>query len=141
MRSELPDVNVLVALCYTDHEHHGLARQWFDAVGTFGTTPITEVGLIRLLMNPAVTDADLTYADAAAALSRLRADERWEFWPDLSSLQAPLVDTSSIRGFRQMTDLHLLNLAAGRGGTLVTLDRKLAGSLGRTDRTHLRVLG
>jgi predicted nucleic acid-binding protein len=54
---ELPDVNVLVALLHSGHVHHGAAQRWFASAARFATTPITESGLLRVALNPAVTGA------------------------------------------------------------------------------------
>jgi predicted nucleic acid-binding protein len=47
----LLDVNVLVALFVTDHEHHELALNWFAthaATGGWATCAVTGLGVIRV---------------------------------------------------------------------------------------------
>lgn len=56
----MPDVNVLVAITNPSHQHHRRAHQWLTGVGRFATTPITEIGLLRLLLNSSVTGQQVT---------------------------------------------------------------------------------
>lgn len=76
----LPDVNVLVALTNPAHQHHTQAHHWLSEVERFATTPITEYGLVRLLLNPAVTGQEIVGAQATGILTALRADTRAIFF-------------------------------------------------------------
>ena len=69
-----------------------------------------------------------------AALSRVRGRRAHVFWPDETSLANPLIDTSRMTGHKQITDFHLLNLAAHHGGVLCTLDAKIERALAPADR-------
>jgi toxin-antitoxin system PIN domain toxin len=140
-RLPLPDVNVLVALTNPAHQHHSQAHSWLSSADRFATTPITESGLVRLLLNPVVTGQQVSGAQAIEILARLRADARATFLPDESSLAAARVDLVGLAGHRQTTDFHLLNLAAERHATLVTFDRRIAESLVAADQPLVRVLG
>jgi hypothetical protein len=75
-----------------------------------------------------------------AVVGALRAMGAHEFWADDATLIDPLVDTSVITGHQQVPDLHLLNLAASRNATLVTLDTKIETSCARADRKHITSL-
>ena len=44
-------------------------------------------------------------------------------------------------GYRQITDYQLVNLAAKRGGQLVTFDEKIRNSLRPKDQHLVKVLG
>lgn len=136
----LPDVNVLVALTNPAHVHHGRAHQWLAGMTTFATTPITEAGLVRLLMNPAVVGQVVTGAQALDLLHQLRTDKRAVFLPDESSLAEASVDTIGLTGYRQVTDLHLVSLAAEKGAQLTTFDRRIPDMLVAADRHHVLVL-
>lgn len=138
---DLPDVNVLVALLSAGHVYHRVAHDWFDTTARFATTPITEAGLIRMAMNRAVMGSAVTAQQALASLRSLRADGRAEFVPDDSSLADAAIDLVGLAGFRQVTDLHLVNLAARHSGRLVTLDTKILPILTPADKPHIHVLG
>jgi predicted nucleic acid-binding protein len=51
--SWLLDVNFLLASRWTTHEHHGAVRAWVDAQAEFHTTPIAELGFLRVSLSPA----------------------------------------------------------------------------------------
>lgn len=136
----LPDVNVLVALTFPDHVHHGRALSWFEQVPAYATTPLTESALVRHALNPRVAGQQLTGAQALAILAGVRSDPRARLLADDSTLADPEVDLSVLAGHRQVTDLHLLNLAARSGAVLVTLDQSVERSLVPADLAHVRVL-
>lgn len=136
---ELPDVNVLVALLQSKHVHHEAASDWFASVRRLATTPTTEAGFLRISLNP-LTGSNTTSVAALASLESLRADERTEFLPDDSSLCEPIIDLSVFVGHRQVTDLHLVNLAAKHNATLVTFDGKIARALTAADQRLVRTL-
>lgn len=107
----------------------------------FATTPVTELGLVRLSLNPAVMGQQIAPSAALASLGSLRADSRASFLPDDAALDDPLVSVRGLQGHRQVTDFHLVNLAARHGMVLVTLDPALRESLLVVDRIHVRLLG
>jgi uncharacterized protein len=116
----LLDTNVLIALVVADHVHHEAAEAWF-AAGTraFATCPITQGGLVRLLIRqgqPAQT--------AVNVLSALTAHPRHEFWPDNQSFEA--VPVRGVIGHRQVTDAYLAHLARTNSARLATFDHGLA---------------
>lgn len=125
-RLAIPDVNVLVALTNPSHVFHTESHRWLTGVERYATTPVTESGLVRMLLNPAVTGQRVTPAKALAVLRGIRADSRAGFLVDDSSLADAAVDTTGLAGHKQVTDWHLLNLAARHDGVLVTFDRKIA---------------
>jgi toxin-antitoxin system PIN domain toxin len=133
-------VNVLVALTNPSHQHHVQAREWLSTVGRFATTPVTENGLVRLLMNPVVVGQAVTGQQAIQVLAALRANPRASFVPDSSSLADPCVDLIGLSGYRQVTDFHLVNLAAHSGGALATFDGRIGQALAAMDQKFVRVL-
>lgn len=136
----LPDVNVLVALTNRSHVHHRQAHAWLASVDTFATTPVTETGLMRLLLSPAVTGQPVTGAHAVAVVRAIRSQPRASFLPDSSSLADAGVDLAGLAGHQQVADLHLVNLAAASGRVLVTFDSRIPRSLTRRDRRWVHVL-
>lgn len=80
----LLDVNVLIALSWRNHAHHSAARQWFTRSSSNGwaTTPITEVGFVRISSDRRVMHVSTTPATALAQLEALRALPGHAFWPD-----------------------------------------------------------
>lgn len=137
---DLPDVNVLVALLHAGHVHHRAAQDWFASVARFVTTPVTEAGVIRVAMNPAVMGAQASAGDALESLRSLRRDPRAEFLPDDATLTEPTIDLVGLVGFRQVTDLHLVNLAAAHAARVVTFDTKIRPVLPPDDAALVRVL-
>lgn len=136
----LPDVNVLVALTNPSHQHHPQARRWLSEETRFATTPVTENGLVRLLLNPAVTGQQVTGQQAVGILGGLRSHERAMFLPDSSSLAAADVDLIGLAGHKQATDFHLVNLVASHGGVLATFDRRISQSLTQQDQRYVQTL-
>lgn len=135
----LPDVNVLVAAHIAEHVHHDVALAWLRDVRTFATCALTETGMVRLLATKTINPQG-TPALALADLSRLRLLPGAVYWPDDSTLTTAFVDTTRITGPRQVPDFHLLNLAASRGGVMVTTDQRIAGAISPADRKYLLTL-
>ena len=140
MTTELPDVNVLVALHIKGHPHRHLAQAWFDQATGIATTPMTQAGLLRMLLNPTI-NAHPDPTSARQALSALLAAPGVVLWPDDTRNVADTPFMYALTGHGQVTDLHLLALAASHDAKLVTLDTRIEASLRPKDRRHLRVLG
>jgi len=139
MTSDLPDVNVLVALHVNGHPHRHLAQAWFDQATSVATTPMTQAGLLRMLLNPTI-NAHPDPASARQALSALLAAPGVVVWPDDTRDVGGTPFMYALTGHEQVTDLHLLALAASHGAQLVTLDARIDAALRPKDRKHLRVL-
>jgi toxin-antitoxin system PIN domain toxin len=71
----LPDVNVLLALAWTNHVHHDAAHRWFSSASANGwaTCVLTQSAFLRLSMNPHVVHATIDCATARQLLSGLVA--------------------------------------------------------------------
>jgi len=136
----LLDIGVLIALVLPGHVHHARAHAWFEGVTAWATTPITEAGFLRVLLNPLVSGTALTFAEVRATLDGLRRWPGHRFADDDTSLADAVIDTSAITGFKQVTDFHLVNLAKSHGMVFATLDGRLAASLTDADRRHLRLV-
>lgn len=81
-----------------------------------------------------------TMASALAMLAAIRAVPGHTFLPDASSLSESFVQTDRLVTSRQVTDLHLVNLAASSNLLLVTLDTSIVTYLEPDDRTHVFVI-
>ena len=115
----LLDLNVLIALAWPQHVHHGRAHSWFaKRDGAWMTTPLTEAGFVRLSSNPSVVTERISMAEALALLSRMRGVAGHVFLPDSSSLADPAVSLAAVATSRQVTDAHLVNLSASSGARL-----------------------
>ncbi len=124
----LLDVNVLLALGFDAHEHHGRVAAWvasLPAGDELATCPITELGFVRVLRQAAAYK--VTIADAKELLRRLKASRsrRCILLPDHpGAARLP----GWVKTARQTTDGHLLVLARAHGADLVTLDRGIPGA-------------
>lgn len=134
MRTALLDVNVLIALLWPAHDHHDAAHEWFASRGKrsrWATCPLTEMGFVRIVSNPAFSPDALGPADALMLLEHNIGHPEHEFWPDdvgLVEAVGPLA--ARLQGHRQLADAYLLGLALRRRGTLASFDgglRALAG--------------
>jgi toxin-antitoxin system PIN domain toxin len=137
----LLDLNVLIALAWPQHVHHARAHAWFATrQAAWMTTPLTEAGFLRLATNPAVVTERISLPDALALLTRMRAVAGHAFLPDFTSLADPAVSLAAVATSRQVTDAHLVNLAASSGARLATFDRAIEHMLAADDRHHVLVL-
>ena len=133
MNRYLLDANVLLALLWPRHEGHVAAHAWFAKTGrrAWATNPLTQLGALRLLTNPAVTQGAVSAADALEALDRATSSASHEFWPLDRKMFAGLKPlAANITGHRQWPDAALLWQAIERDGVVVSFDsgfRELAG--------------
>ena len=132
-RTALLDVNVLIALAWPNHAHHGAAHRWFDGEGrtTWATTPFTESGFVRVSSNRAAIPTATSPVLALELLTAMTAIDGHEFWvDDVAMVTAGLGDARLLSKHRDVSDAHLLALAERRGGVLVTFDAHLTRLLG-----------
>jgi len=119
----LLDVNVLVALVLPVHEHHQIARQWFEVEAEaegWATCTVSELGAIRICAHLNVPPR--ATADTLMVLRRTARGHVW--WTDM--MPGRLTEVRAAIGPKQITDRYLLGLARRRGGRVATLDRGLA---------------
>lgn len=136
MTRRLLDVNVLLALIWDRHVHHDQAHERFAAIDMWSTTPITELGLVRLMLTEAVTGRAVRASEALAQVSALRQADGWSWIADDVSPATWNVAAGSIRGRRQVTDLQLVNIAAVNDCVLATFDAGILQTLRPAER-HL----
>jgi uncharacterized protein len=136
----LLDVNVLLALALDTHHRHVSANRWLAGVGAWATTPLTESGFVRLLCNVNVSGYEISLNSALAAVTGMRALDAHHFLADDSSLASPHLDLGTLVGPKQVTDFHLVNLAAQHSVQLATFDASLVRSLAAADRHHVHLI-
>jgi predicted nucleic acid-binding protein len=125
----LLDVNALLAWGLDAHPHHDRARRWLAGLrgtgATLCTTPITELGFLRVASQPAYARH---LSDGRRILDSMRHAPGFvhEFLPDdLPGDRLPVwVETPA-----QTTDGHLLALANKHGAKLATFDANIPGAL------------
>jgi uncharacterized protein len=126
IRSHLLDLNVLIALVDSAHQHHKKAQDWFMFSRKFhwGLCPLTEAGFLRVTTNPNYRPKSRTFAEAIAILQLLKGHADYLYWGiDKSwvTLTAPFA--ARIFGHQQVTDAFLLGLAIQEKLVLVTFDK------------------
>ncbi len=125
MKTALLDVNVLAALMWPEHQHHAAAHTWWGHRGhaRWATCPVTELGFLRLLMNPIFSRKALPFKNALALLQQAVDSERHEFWRDSLPASAATAHVAArIQGHRQITDAYLLSVARQHNGMVATFD-------------------
>jgi uncharacterized protein len=119
------DVNFLIAIVDTDHEHHQTAHdRWAANIsGGWATCALTENGMVRI-MSQSRYKSPISATFAIDLLSEQVGKTDHAFWPDdLSLRDNRWFNPDRILGPNQITDAYLLALAVRNGGRLVTFDR------------------
>jgi toxin-antitoxin system PIN domain toxin len=130
----LLDVNLLFVLHQPLHPDYTLAKRWFAnrADRSFATCPITQSGMMRLLLQGIAGLDPFNMQEAREALKNFVQLPGHVYWPDDPSyLDATRTFFARMQGHRQITDVYLLGLAVYNKGKLATIDRgicHLAGS-------------
>lgn len=143
MKTALLDLNILTALLWPAHEHHEAAHRWFAARanGRWATCPITQLGFVRIVSNPAFSRDALTPAEAISLLAANLAHPGHEFWAESVQVPAAIKGMEpGLHGYRQLTDAYLLALASRHKGVLATFDRALRGLAGDTFGSALEIV-
>ena len=125
MNRHLLDVNVLLALVWPRHESYAAAHAWFDKSGqqAWATNVLTQLGVLRLLTNPSVTQTAVTAFAAWDLIRENTTHSGHEFWPlDRQMTEGLELMASRVRGHQQWTDALLLWQAKEKGGVFVTFD-------------------
>lgn len=116
--SHLLDVSFLLACAWSSHADHARANRWLNSAAQFATSPITQMGCLRVSMSPAY---GASFADAQTALAALLQLNSHRFLHDATrAASLPPLLTS-----KDVTDAHLVRLAATHQLKLATLDTAL----------------
>ncbi len=101
MKTALLDLNMLTALLWPAHEHHAAAHVWFARHGnaTWATCPLTQLGFVRLVTNPAFSRDALTPADALVLVARNISHANHQFGMRLRPHYLAMAATISSRRF------------------------------------------
>jgi len=124
----LPDVNVWLALASQRHIHAPVCGGWLNSLsaGEVVFCRVTQMGLLRLLVNEAAMGSDvLSCRDAWRTYRAMLADERVQFAPEPFSLEPEWrrMTAQDRPAPRIWTDAYLAAFARAGGMRLVTLDR------------------
>jgi uncharacterized protein len=127
MTRSLVDVNVWLSLLVRRHQHHRIARNWYEKpeASEAGLCRFAQLGLTRRLCNRSVMQADaISAATAWTWTERLLEEERVEFVlepPDLNSY-FPALLTYPVPTGKLVSDAYLAAFAMSASRRLVTLD-------------------
>jgi len=128
----LPDLNVWLALHYERHEHHKIARAWFDSLDERHTLVFcrqTQLGFFRLLTLTANMGADArTQRQCWMIYEEWLAGGRAVLRPEPDGIEPVLRAGTSAAEPAPKTwmDAYLAAFAETGDLTLVTLDKALA---------------
>jgi toxin-antitoxin system PIN domain toxin len=133
--TDLPDINVWLALADPDHEHHQRVREYWEkeSATRLAFTRITMLGLLRLLTNHHVMKGNPFSPDEA-----WRAYHAFRNLPEVLFLQEPetaesvMQDWSSAATFppSQLTDAWIAAVAMTTRSRLVSFDSDFRGFSG-----------
>jgi len=121
------DVNALLALGFFQHEFSNRVAAWVQSQRslTIATCSITEMGFLRILSG--AQRYGVTVEEAKSLLAALKLGKR----PSLTFIeddQDLLLIPSWVIATKQITDGHLLQLAAAHSMQLATLDERIPGA-------------
>jgi hypothetical protein len=123
---KLLDVNVWLAASWARHRYHEVVKRWVDEQeDALAFCRVTQMALLRLMTNPAVTGRDaLSRREAWDAVERLMTDSRVRFLSEPETL-LPIWKAFSKKDDRShllWTDDYLAAFAQAIDAELVTLD-------------------
>jgi uncharacterized protein len=131
-----PDVDVWIALTYGGHEHHHVARTWFEALDMDAHVcfcRFTQISLLRLLTTSALMGVDevMTQAQAWDAYDLWKQDSRVFFLEEPPNVEAAFRGlTRQLRpNPKNWADAYLAAFASVSAMQLVTFDRALQGKI------------
>jgi uncharacterized protein len=141
----LLDVNTLLALAWPTHVHHSIAHRWFaeNHRQEWATCPLTQLGFVRLSLQPAVVKVPVLFADVVGALARITINPAHRFWPiDYGVTEIRDEIRTRLIGHNQVTDALLLDLAIRHQGRLATFDHRIGALLppGSKSREALEII-
>ena len=141
----LLDVNTLVALCWSSHEHHASALGWFKehAKQGWATCAFTQAAFVRVILQPAFSGEPLQANQVIELLAGTTGHPKHRYCEmDFDMRRVQEACTGGLLGHRQITDAWLLTTAIRHEARLVTFDRSIAALLAtEAERAaHLMIL-
>ena len=124
----LLDINILIALAWSEHLHHDAAHAWFarNRQRGWATCPTTQAGFLRVSSTPEAVKTIVTVAEAFQILEHNLRDKDHHFWPQNAAVtRMPAEMRTRLMGPRQVGDALLVQLALENGGVLATFDRRI----------------
>jgi toxin-antitoxin system PIN domain toxin len=125
----LVDVGVWLAAVWGRHAHYPVASEWFNRqADDLVFCRVTQMGLLRLLSNPAIMGGDAVDRSHAWRLfDQLWSDERvlWADEPNELDAVWRAISARDDKSHKLWTDDYLAAFAQASDLTLATLDRKL----------------
>jgi toxin-antitoxin system PIN domain toxin len=121
----LLDVNVLLALAWSNHEQHEAAHAWCARQRRlrWASCPTTQSAFVRISMQPAVVKRNLSGADALELLVQNLKRPGHQFWAEDRPIDDVLKEfRARLVGHQQVTDACLLSLAIRHKAKLATFD-------------------
>jgi uncharacterized protein len=126
---KLVDVGVWLAAVWGRHIHQPVAADWFaKETDDIAFCRTTQMGLLRLLSNPAIMGGDaIARSQAWRTYDQLWADERVLWADEPADLDAVwrAISARDDKSHKLWTDDYLAAFAQASDATLVTLDRKV----------------
>lgn len=128
-----PDLNVWLALSVAGHSHNAEAWRWLNPLpreATLILSRYTQIGLLRLLTNPAVMgEQTLTLKKAWEVYEQWLSDPRVEFYPEPRALDSAFRKATAPfwkqPASKWVGDCYLLAYSKESGAHLVTFDKAL----------------
>jgi len=125
---KLVDAGVWLAAVWGRHVHHPVAADWFGKVADdIAFCRVTQMGLLRLLSNPAILGDDaIDRSQAWRTYDELWADERvlWAAAPAELDAVWRAISARDDKSHKLWTDDYLAAFAQASDATLITLNRK-----------------
>jgi toxin-antitoxin system PIN domain toxin len=139
----LLDLNLLLAIHHPKHPNFAAADLWFLHGGNkhFATCPITQSGMMRLLLQGVAGLHPFDREEARNTLQFFIQQPGHVFWPDNPTyLDATQFLFNRLQGHRQTTDAYLLGLALHNKGKLATVDRGVLHLAGKEFAAHVEFI-
>ncbi|MGC2637595.1 MAG: TA system VapC family ribonuclease toxin [Acidobacteriaceae bacterium] len=143
MAASLLDLNALIALLWAESEFHAATESWFrnNARKGWATSPLTQLGFVRVVCNPSVFRNAPHPAQALEVIEESTRHAAHEFWPhELTLAEAAAPFREHLQGHQQIADVYLLGLTLHRKGRLITFDKALLSLASAAGMGHLVTL-
>ncbi len=127
MKTNLLDVNILLAILDSAHVHHALCTRWFLRTGcrSWAICPFTENGFLRIVTSSSYPNFRPSISLASGLLIGLQSSfaSTFRFIPAKVRLSDESVfDLEHVKSSKQLADVYLAGLAYGNDARLATLD-------------------